>query len=184
MGRFFLYAFIIVLSILCLLFLTIYLETDGHYDMNGRKLIFSVRAYKAFKLIGGYIATYPGGLALHVSPKKAILIPYSDMDKERKRFSIVRTFRLKVLNLTVETGAEYLMPTALAQTFFRIVFMVLGGKKEKIENNLWLVEKDILRVSLNFIVRLNVFMLLCNFIKYLKEKVKLLCQTKMRKSTI
>ena len=182
MDRFFFVSFLVSLSIIVLLFFPIYVKTDGHYDMNGRKLAFSVSLYKIFKVFGGYIATYKGGLAVHVSSKKAILIPYKDLNNERKRFSVIRTFRLKGLNVTVETGPEYLLHVGSMQILLRIIFFAMGGKKEKIENNVWLTDGDILRISLNFIVRFNLFIILRNFIKYLKEKIKLLCQTKIKKS--
>lgn len=184
MDRFFFIASIVCLSILLLLFFPIYIKTDGYYDMNGRKFGFSVCLYRFIRLLGGYIATYSGGLAVHLSPSKAILIPYKELDKERRRFSIIRTFHLKKLNATVETGAEYLLPTALMQITLRVIFFALGGKKESIENNLWLTDGDVLRISINFTVRFNLFTLLIRFIYYLKERVLLLCRKKIKNSTI
>ena len=164
MGRLF-FVFAIALAVtLILLFFPVYLQTNAHYDMNGRKFAFAVHAYRFIKLIGGYIATYKGGLAMHISQKKAILLPYAEMEDNRKRFSVFRTVRLKTLTITTETGAEYLLPVALAQTVFRIYFFAKGGKKEKIENNLWLTDGDILRVSVNFVIRFNLFIILRNFI--------------------
>ncbi len=178
MGRLFFILAIVLISVLFLLFFPVYLETDGHYDMNGRKLAFSVNAYKFIKLLGGYIATYPGGLAVHISQKKAILIPYSQVNNERKKFSIIRTFRLKTLVVTTETGAEYLLPVSLVQAVFRAVFIGMGGKKEKLENNLWLTDGDILRFSVTFMVRFNLFIILRNFLIFLKEKIKTVWQKK------
>lgn len=184
MDRLFFIVIVTSLSVAVLLFFPIYIKTDMHYDMNGRKFGFYISAYGVIKLLGGYIATYQGGLAVHVSDKKAILIPYSDLNNERKRFSVIRTFRLKTLNLTVETGAEYLIGISFFQSLFRIIFFVLGGKKEKIENNLWLTDGDVLRVSIDFTVRLNVYILLKNLIKYLKARWKELWLKKIKKSTI
>ncbi len=184
MGRLFFIIAIIIVGLLFLLFFPIYLETNMHYDMNGKKLAFSVKAYKTVQLVGGYIATYKGGLAAHLSDKKAVLIPYTDLDNERKRFSVFRTFRLKSLVITTETGAEYLLTVALAQAVFRGIFFAMGGKREKIENNLWLSDGDMLRVSVSFLIRFNLFIILRNFIKSIKEKIKILCQTKMKNSTI
>ncbi len=178
MGRLFFILTIVLISLLILLFFPVYLQTDGHYDMNGRKLAFSISAYKFIKLIGGYIATYPGGIALHISQKKAILIPYSQVNNERKKFSVIRTFRLKTLSLTTETGAEYLLSVSIIQAAFRVFFLTMGGKKEKLENNLWLTNGDVLRVSINFIIRFNLFIILRNFLIYLKEKIKTLWQKK------
>lgn len=184
MDRFFFVILLISLSILILLFFPIYLKADGHYDMNGRKLAFSICLYRYLRVFGGYIATYKGGLAMHISPQKAILIPYKDINNERKRFSIMRAFRLNKLNITMETGPEYLLPSASIQTFFRVIFFVFGGKKEKIENNVWLTDGDALRITMNVSVRFNLFILLRKLISMIKEKIKQLCQKKIKNSTI
>lgn len=180
MGRLFFLA-LGLLGVVFLLFFPIYLETDAHYDVNRRKFAFSVSAYKFIPLIGGYLATYAGGLALHVSEKKAILIPYSQMNEERKKFSFMKTFRLKSFILTTETGAEYLLFTAAAQSILHTLFFIKGGTKERLENNLWLTDGDVLRISLNTLVYFNLFILLNNFIKFCKEKIKILWQKKIKK---
>lgn len=184
MGRFLLRSALIILSALFALFLPIVVETDAHYDMNRKKFGFAVFLYKFVKLIGGYAATYKGGLALHISPKKAVLIPYSRLDSERKRFSFVKTFRLVSFRLTTETGAEYLLPVSTAHTALRAYFFATGGDKDKIENNLWLTDGDVLRVSLNSVLYFNLFILLRNLVIFLKEKMKILWQKKMKRSTI
>ena len=183
MSRLFLYILLGLLSAAFLLFFPITIETDIHFDMNRKKLAFAVFFYRVLKLIGGYADTYKGGVALHVSPKKAILVPYSQMDSERKKFSFIKTFRLISFRLTTETGAEYLFPVSVAQTFLRAYFFATGGKRDKIENNLWLTDGDVLRISLNCVLFFNLFILICNFFKFLKEKIQILCRKKMKKST-
>ena len=184
MDRFFFILLGVSLSIILLLFFPIYLKADGHYDMNGRKLTFSISLYRFFRVFGGYIATYKGGLAMHVSPQKAILIPYKDLNRERKRFSIMRAFHLHKINLTVETGAEYLLPSATIHGILRTIFFLLGGKKEKIENNVWLVDGDVLRVTMNFTIRFNLFILLIKAIITIKEQIKQVWLRKIKNSTI
>ncbi len=183
MGRLFFYT-LIAAGVFLLLFFPIYVETDAHYDMNRRKFAFAVYLYKAVPVIGGYVATYAGGLALHVSKKKAILIPYSKMNSERKKFSFVKTFRLKSFRLTTESGAEYLPLTAAAHSLLRTLFFIIGGEKEDVENNLWLTDGDVLRISLNCLLYFNLFILLKNFIKFCKEKIRILWQKKIKKSTL
>lgn len=183
MGRFFLFAGLGVIGLASLLFFPIFLEVDVHYDMNRKKLGFVLYAYKVIKLIGGYVTTYPGGIALHVSPKKAILKPYSGMDSERKRFSFTKAFRLVSFSLTTETGAEYLLPVSIAHTVLRAVFFAVGGERKNIENNLWMTDGDELKISMNLVAFFNLFILLCAFLKFLKEKIKSLWQKKTKKST-
>ncbi len=181
MGRL---LFFIILTVLAVLFFPIYLEGNAHYDMNRRKITFSIYAYKFLPVFGGYAATYAGGVALHVSRKRAILIPYGKLNNERKKFSFVKTFRLKNFLLTTESGAEYLLLTAVGHALLRTVFFIKGGKKEGIENNLWLTDGDVFRVSLTCLVYFNLYILLKNFIKFCKEKLTILCRKKMKKSTL
>lgn len=176
MGRLF---FFVALGIV-VLFCPIYLQTNAHYDMNRRKFCFSVNVYRKIKIIGGYATTYPGGLALHVSKKKAFLLPYAQINDKRKKFSFAKAFRLKSFVLTTESGAEYLFLTALAQAVLRLIFFIKGGKKEGVENNLWLTDGDVLRISLQSIVYFNLFILLRVFITFCKEKIIELCRKKMK----
>ncbi len=183
MGRLFFYTLpIIILS--AILFFPIYVEADAYYDMNRRKFAFALYAYKFLPVLGGYVATYSGGLAVHISKKKAILIPYSKVNKERKKFSFVKTFRLKSFRLTTESGAEYLPLTAAAHSLLRTYFFIKGGEKEGIENNLWLTDGDVLRISLNCLLYFNLFILLKNFILFCKEKLRILWQKRTKKSTL
>ena len=179
MDRLFFIVSVTGLSILALLFFPIYLDTEAYYDMNGRKCTFCVNAYRIIKLLGGYIATFKGGLAVHLSPKKAVLLPYMEMNKERKRFAAFRSFRLRTFRLTMETGAEYLMPIALLQSILKIYFFTTNKKANLMESNLWLTDGDVLRISLQMSIRFNLFILLRNIINHWKEEIKLLCQTKM-----
>ena len=151
--------------------------------MNRRKFCFAIYLFGFLRILGGYIATYTGGLAIHITKKKAFLLPYSRINSERKRFSFIRTFHLRSFVLTTETGAEYLLPVSIAHTALRAYFFIKGGKKEKIENNLWLTDGDVLRISLNLVVQFTLFMLICQFIKYLKEKIQV-WQKKIKKSTV
>ncbi len=183
MGKL-LFILLILSSIALLLFLPFIIEIDIHYDLNRKKLAFAVYLYKKIKIVGGYVGVYTGGIALHLSPKKAKLIPYSKLDSERKRFSVIRTFRLIAFRLTTETGVEYLLPIATLHTALRAYFFAIGGDKEKIENNLWLTDGDVLRVSLNSVIYFNLFIILKNFILFIKEKIQILWQKKTKKSII
>lgn len=183
MSRLFLRLLLIIFCVIFILFLPIFIKTDAHYDMNRKKFGFSVFAFGCIKLVGGYIGTYKGGLALHLSSKKAVLIPYSKVNSERKRFSFVKTFRPVVFRLTTETGAEYLFTTSLAHTFLRGYLLVKGVDTHNIENNLWLTNGDELKLSFQSIIFFNLFILLKNFLKFIKEKYNLLWRKKTKKST-
>lgn len=182
MGK--LFFFVLIIVIVCaILFFPIYIETNAHYDMNRRKFTLGIYLYKILRIFGGYLATYNGGLAFHVSEKKAIIIPYTQVNKERKRFSIFRAFRLKSLYLTVETGAEYLVTMATTQKILETYFTLKTGRPCLYRGVLWLNNGDLLRISLQFTAYFNLFIILRFAYKVLKEKIKRSCRKKMKNST-
>ncbi len=183
MDRFFI-ILSVVLIVGVLLFFPIWLDLDAHYDMNRNRFAFLVSAYKKIKLIGGYATTYTGGVALHITPEKAILVDYSEMDGKRKKFSFMKSFRLKSFVLTTETGAEYLLGVSLAHIALRSYFFAVDGKQENVRNNLWLADGDVLRVTGHLTLFFNLFILLMEFFKFLKEKIRILCQKKTKSSII
>lgn len=182
MGRPLFFIGITALGMIALLFFPFVLETDVFFDLNKKKLVFTLFLYKLFKIVGGYVETYKGGIAWHITSKRAILLPYSKLDSERKRFSFMKTFRLLSLRLTTETGAEYLLPIGLAHTALRALLLFKYKDMERIENNLWLTNGDILRVAIRSVIYCNVYMLLCAFLKFLKKKWSELWNKEMKKS--
>ena len=184
MGRLFFVLSFLLLTVAFLLFFPIILDTDIHGDINKRKLTFLLRLFGKIKILGGYITTYKGGIAFHINERKAILKPYKQMNEERKRFSFLKSFRPIEFTLTMETGAEYLFYVAIVQAILRIYFFAIGGAKEKIENNVWLTDGDVLRVSLHSAIFFNGYILLCNFIKFLRGKIVNLCLKRKKKSIV
>lgn len=182
MGRSLL-IFALLSAVTVLLFVPISLKIIAHYDMNRKKFCFVVYLFSVLKIIGGYIATYQGGFAVHITRKKAFLLPYSQINKERKRFSFIRTFQLRAFHITTETGAEYLLPLAWIYTLLNIYFFAKGGNKGKIKNNILLSDGDVLRVSASFLMRFTLLTILKNTFIIIKEKVKALWLKNMKKST-
>lgn len=183
MDRLFFYA-LFILAMLFILFLPIIISIDTHFDLSIKKVGFAVFLYKRLKIFGGYAHSAKGGVALHLSKKKAVWVPYRQMDSERKKFSFLKSFQPLSLSYTAETGANYLLPVGVGECIVRCLFFLNGGKAEKIKNNLWLTDNDVLRLSLRYTFYFNAFILLSNFIKFLKEKIKILWQKNTKKSII
>ena len=179
---FFLFSSLGVILIVFLLFCPIFLRTVAHYDMNRKKFCFCIYLFSFIKILGGYVATYDGGLAVHLSPKKAYLLPYNQMNNERKRFSFTRAFYWKKASLTTETGAEYLLLNMLLHTVLRILFFAKRGRVENISNNVWIMDGDVLRASISLTVWFNLFLLLKNLCIFIKEKLQSLWRKTVKNS--
>lgn len=173
MSRLLFVCVIVMVAIAFLLFFPIILENSLHVDINQKKVGVSIRLYGLVELLGGYVAAYPGGVAIHRKENKATIIPYAQMEKERKRFSFTRLFRVISGSLTTETGAEYLLPIEIVQAVFRMISLWLGGETTKIKNSIWLTDGDILKISLHVVSYFNGFMLMRAFMNFIKEKIDL-----------
>lgn len=182
MGRLFFIAFALIIATGLLLF-PIFLSFNAHYDVNGKKFCFSLNLYKKLKLIGGYVTAYPKGLALHVSQKKAILIQYTDLEKESKKFSFFKTIRLKRLFISAETGANYVMGVYFLSLLTQIIGVIKFGERSTVKTNVWLVNGDILRLSALLIWRINGYTILKEIVRVIKEKTQI-WKNKIRKSIV
>jgi hypothetical protein len=170
----------VAIAVIILLFFPVFLQVNAHFDLNKKRLVFSLFAYRTIKLLGGYIKTYDGGIALHLSKKKAVLIDYSEMDGERKKFKFTKAFKLRKLSLTTETGAEYLLGVFAIQTAFYAFLNRFPSRRGKIYTNLWLTDGDVLRVTTNLCVRFNLYVLWKEFFKFIKERIKILWKKKAK----
>ena len=178
-----LFLFLTVWVVIVLLFFPILISGSFHYDMNRKKYAFAIRVY-AVKIIGGYITVYPGGIAVHHSQKKALVFPYSTMNDDKKRFSFMKIFRLLRFHLTTETGAEYVLPVWLFSSFIKAYLIKKARYLQQIKTNIWLTNGDTLRVSGQWLVFFNLFIVLKSLFLFLKEKMRILWQKKTEKSTI
>ena len=167
MGRFFL-PLVLFIGVI-FLFFPIVIEIYTYADLNRKKFTFSFYLYKVFKVYGGYLSAYPGGFAIHTASDKVKLLPFKDMNNERKRrVKFYRAIKLKKFYLTSETGAEYMLQISSLNVFLKAVYYHFGGEKEKVET--WLSDGDVLRISTLLNVSFNLFTLLILFIKTIKER--------------
>ena len=174
---------VIVVGIFIFLFFPIFLEGDLHYDKNRKKFAFSVNLFKIIKIFGGYLTTYEEGLVWHKNENNAVLLPYQNLNKEGKKFSILKTFQFISFRATVECGAEYYFFCGLIEKLYSFV----RANSQKLENTsleIWLVGGDGLKGSANFVTFFNGFILTVDFIQFLWGKIRRLWQRKVKKSTI
>lgn len=148
------------------LFAPIVQEFNVFGDLNEKKLTFSLYLFGFIKLVGGYVSAYRGGIAVHISEKKAILLPYSGMNEERKKFKIFRSFRLISLETSAETGADYFAGAGIACAALK-GFLAVKGKSKKSNVKLYLTDGDLLRLSVRITAYFQIGVLLALFIRFL-----------------
>ena len=158
MGEF----FIISAFVGTLLFLLpLYVTLEAHVDVKENKCWFHIALYRHLKILGGYGQLAKDGIALHITKKKAIFIPYAQMGDTRKKFEITQGFQLLRFHQIIETGGAEsiygIMLGAVSNSISGSVFSVLQTKYPflSLKNNLLLTNRAELKVTLQSEVVFN-----------------------------
>lgn len=161
--------------LLCPIFFTIYLYTD----LREKKCWFAFYVLRVIKLHGGYAQPYRGGIAFHLTNKKAVLLPYAEMRGADRKFRILRGFRMLAYSQVFEIGSKEEAATAIAaaalvQCGSAVAGCVLRTKKKcrSFKADILLHEgKDVLKVSQRVILVFNLLFLMLAAGKLLLRKI-------------
>lgn len=139
----------------------VFVYADGYLDVRENKAWFSLSLFKYFKVFGGYGQLDREGIALHLTKKKAIFMPFDQMADTRKYFEITEGFQLYRFHIVVETGGAespygVLLASAL-QSIGGASFAVLRTRHPflSLKNGTLLTEKPCLKVSLHTVTVFN-----------------------------
>ena len=169
--------------LMIILFFPIFISGSIHLDFKRRKYAFCLKLYEKIRIFGGYATLYTEGIALHVTNKKAVLLPYKDINAKRKNFSFIKTFELISIKTIVESPAEGLLPITLFRSLFDILKNFLPNLKQCSISS-WISEKDTVTINSQCTLFFNNFILLVDLLQFLWRKIKQLWQEKPKKSTI
>ena len=158
MGEFFVYSFFV--GMLLFLF-PIFVYVDGYVDVRENKFWFAVSLYRHFKVFSGYTQLSGEGFVFHLTDKKAVILPYADMAKTRKKFEITKGFQLWRFHQIIEvSGANEpygVMMAAAIQAVSAQAFSYLKTAHPflSLRNSTVLSDRTELKVSLQFAAVFN-----------------------------
>ncbi len=165
-------------------FFPVFVYVDGYVDAAENKAWFALCLYRRLKVYGGYGEILRGGIALHLTDKKAVFLPYSSMADTRKKFEITKGFQLWRFHQIIEvSGAQSLYGVMLAaalQAAGGAAFSVIQTRYPfvSLKNTVLLTEERALKLSVQAATVFNGFILtlalikkaLEAFLKWIKEK--------------
>ena len=129
MGEFFVYSFF---AGAVLLLFPIFIYADIYADAAENRAWFCISLFGKLKLFGGYAEVRTEGFVFHLTKKKAVLLPYSELAAARKRFEITKGFQLWRYHQIIETDGANQPKGVLIASFVCVaagtVFSVLKGK--------------------------------------------------------
>ena len=184
MGDFFVYSTFI--GVLLFLF-PVFLFVDSYVDVTKNRAWFSVSLYRFLRIFGGYGQLDREGIALHVTKKTAVFLPFDKMGDTRKKFEITKGFQLYIYHQIVETGGANsiygIFLAAALQGAGGAAFSVLQTKHPflSLKSSTVLSEKPCLKLTVRTAFIFNGLVLTIALIKKLLEA--LITWIKRKKST-
>ena len=149
-------------------FFPITVSLDVHLDLKARKLFFGVRLYGLLRLLGGYIEPRAEGIAVHLSRKKALLLPYGQMLLSRPDLNKLHGFHITEVQAITETGTD------AHDIFLAAALLSLGNAAGAAFQGKCRIRNDVLlstgtRLTSRIKVKFNLFAVLVLLIKLAME---------------
>lgn len=169
-----------------LFFFPVFVYADVYVDAVERRGWFSLSQYHTIPIFRGYVQLRQEGMVLHLTKKKAILFPYSEMATTRKRFEFTQGFQPWMYEQVTELGSADEVHALIAATIVQTLGMTLYAvAKERfripIRSGLILHQASRFSFSVQTAVVLNGYVLSSALIKVILEE--LIKWMKEKKST-
>ena len=155
-------------------FVNIYL----YGDKADGKLGFAFYLFGTFRILSGYAALYTGGIALHLTDKKAILLPYKEILSARKKFEITKGFSVCRYRQVIELGGAQNTAGALAAGLVLrkatdLAFLIVRHRSDVVLEGDILVDinREGMRAAVSAVVAFNLLIVLFAAFKIFLEKI-------------
>lgn len=168
----FIFAFIIVL--IFPVFLTTYFYIDG----NKKQLYFCLKIFSKIKILSGYIQFIKDGIAIHLTKKKAIIIPYLIKFDLQKTYKLAKEYNVIQFFSIIEHGNVDLIEkykiSMLYSSINNLICPIIQYRKQylKIKNDLILYELNSkIKVTIKLVLVFNLISIISTIIKIILEKI-------------
>ena len=162
-----------------ILIFPIYINTNCFINKESKKIFFKIDAFKIIKIVGGYISFYKQGLAIHISEKKALLIPFKNFIGIKEKVKPLKDYHFIKFNSLIEIGTydNLIFPIVFSNIYAwhnNLLGRILYNKKPYIDyrNDVNIIENEnSLNVYVKLVTILNLLMILISLIKIITEKI-------------
>ena len=143
-------------------------------------MYFSLYILRIFKVYGGYATLYDEGIAFHLTKKRAVLLPFSEMLDARNKFEfkLTRGFYLYAFSGVTEIGAESEPAAAiLAASVLQIAAGIAAGTVAKRKKSASF-KNDVILYTNNDRIKISIrIILVFNFLAVISAAVKIILQS-------
>ena len=170
---------ILVIALFIFLIFPIYLNGYFYFSLDVKKLFFSIKIFKVIKILSGYAELKNDGVFIHLTRKKAIFIPYSNITSMNKKVKPLKDYHIIKWELEADLGFDANTLLALETAFIvnyitSFINWITSNMKPYliIKNNVNVYEaQNVFRMYFYGTVLLNLLMIILSLIKIVLEKI-------------
>jgi hypothetical protein len=167
-----------------LLLFPIFLRADVYFDPKQGKLFYALRPFGKVAVFGGYVTLEKEGIAVHLSPEKALFFPFEEV--QPRRFELTTGFQTYSLLTTIEIGyadrpVAAVTLAAFLQSVTAAVVPAVQSRKGYItvKNTVFLSrDKQGIRFTAHYVTVFNALAVLIAIVKFILEEIIQLWQAK------
>ena len=184
MYNYFLYANIIfvltlVIVIFCVIIFPIFINFDIYFNLDYKKLYYKISLFGFVKVISSYVEINDQGILIHLTKRKAILIPFYNLLDMKQKVKPIKDYHLikfySLLELGNKTDAVLALNICFLYNYFsNFIEWYFYHKKpyfKLINNSLFYEDKSVLNISIDATITFNLLMIFISIIKILVEKI-------------
>ncbi len=171
-------AFVVVMTVVAVMLFPIFVSAYLYGDKDSGKVGFALYLFGAVRLLSGYAAPCKGGIAFHLTEKKAVIMPYSELLGIGKKFEVTKGFSVCNYRHCIEIGGAENMAGALAaamslRKLTDIVFMFARGKKDlRMEGDILVdMNRGGFRAAVKVVISFNLLIVTIAAVKIIMEKI-------------
>lgn len=179
---------VVVVLFFILLTFPLFVKFDVCYIKTKNKMFYKISLFNVIKILKGYVELIKEGIVIHLTKRKAIIIPYKNIVGIRKKFKPLKDYHFIKLNSILEIGFKDDLVNSffvgnVNNFIFEFVNWFFYHKKPyvNLKNKTLLFENDKrLNYFLELTVVFNMLMILVSGIKILMEKILYVFRNKAR----
>lgn len=170
---------ILLISIIIIFFIfPIFLTTYVYFDTSKMHTYFCLKIFSKIKILSGYIQFIKDGIAIHLTEKKAIIIPYLIKFDLQKTYKLAKEYNVTSFCSIIEYGNfDLIKNTKVAivhNSINNLICPIIHDRKQylKIKNDLVLYNTNTKpKITIKFVLLFNLVSIISTLIKIILEKI-------------
>ncbi len=169
---------IFFITFIIFLILPIFLTTYVYFDASKMHTYFCLKIFSKIKILSGYIQFIKDGIAIHLTEKKAIIIPYLIKFDLQKTYKLAKEYNVTSFCSIIEYGNfDLIKNTKVAivhNSINNLICPIIHDRKQylKIKNDLVLYNTNTKpKITIKFVLLFNLISIISTLIKIILEKI-------------